>query len=72
MLEFLGSLVPAFMQDAWNLLPWLSLMQKDPGFRYPGATGSLLIGEDGLILREPAWAEIRRGRPAPAELPDPN
>jgi outer membrane PBP1 activator LpoA protein len=34
----LGSLF-ALGKDAWNLLPWLDLMNKDPDFIFPGQSG---------------------------------
>jgi len=63
----------ALGQDAWNLLPWLELMRKDPDFAFPGASGSYSIdrgGSDGGGLRrEPAWAVFSGGLPVP--LADP-
>jgi hypothetical protein len=62
-----GALAPLFAlgRDAWGILPWLGLMNKDPGFVFPGESGGYRAGLDGAMLREPAWAEFRRGRPAP-------
>ena len=64
----LGSLF-ALGQDAWNLLPWLGLMQKDPDFRFPGQSGFYRTANSDTLQREPAWAEFSRGRPVP--LTDP-
>lgn len=64
----LGALF-ALGQDAWNLLPWLELMQKDPDFRFPGRSGHYLSQAGGTLRREPAWAEFRNGKPV--RLPDP-
>lgn len=50
-------------RDAWHLLPWLDLMARDPAFSFPGAIGDLRLGGGGRLLREPAWAEFRSGRP---------
>ena len=41
-----GSLF-ALGQDAWNLLPWLELMRKDPDFRFPGQSRILPISQQG-------------------------
>ncbi|MBT8063582.1 MAG: penicillin-binding protein activator [Gammaproteobacteria bacterium] len=64
----LGALF-ALGQDAWKLLPWLGLMDRDRGFVFSGESGNYRSSEGGMLQREPAWAEFRRGRPAP--LPDP-
>jgi outer membrane PBP1 activator LpoA protein len=55
----------ALGRDAWDLLPWLDLMGKDPDFRFPGESGNWAGTSSGNLGREPAWAEFRRGRPAP-------
>jgi outer membrane PBP1 activator LpoA protein len=55
--------------DAWNLIPWLPLLMKDPDLAYPGAVGSLQMARTGQLVREPAWTVFHRGRPAPAEWP---
>ena len=62
-----GALAPLFAlgRDAWRILPWLGLMNRDPGFAFPGESGDYRAGLDGALWREPAWAEFRRGRPAP-------
>ncbi|MEJ2402205.1 MAG: penicillin-binding protein activator [Xanthomonadales bacterium] len=62
-----GALAPLFAlgRDAWNILPWLGLMNRDPGFLFPGESGDYRAGLDGALKRDPAWAEFRRGRPAP-------
>ncbi len=64
----LGSLF-ALGQDAWNLLPWLGLMQKDPDFRFPGQSGFYRTANSDTLQREPAWAEFSRGRPVPLRDP---
>jgi outer membrane PBP1 activator LpoA protein len=58
----LGSLF-ALGQDAWNLLPWIDLVNRDPDFRFPGQSGSYYSNGEASLTREPAWAEFRRGRP---------
>ena len=58
----------ALGRDAWNLLPWLSAMSRDRAFSFPGLTGDLSVGPDGKLIREPVWAEFRRG--LPVELPE--
>lgn len=60
-----GNLAALFAlgQDAWNLLPWLELMHRDPTFRFPGQSGSYSDARLGTLYREPAWAVFRNGRP---------
>ena len=53
--------------DAWGVLPWLGLMQRDPDLVYPGDTGNLTILADGSLHREPLWLRFEKGRPG---LPD--
>ena len=62
-----GALAPLFAlgRDAWRILPWLGLMNRDPGFAFPGESGDYRAGLDGALWRQPAWAEFQRGRPAP-------
>jgi outer membrane PBP1 activator LpoA protein len=64
----LGSLF-ALGQDAWNLLPWLELMNKDPEFSFPGQSGNYLAAGGYDLLRKPQWAEFSRGRPIPLPMP---
>jgi outer membrane PBP1 activator LpoA protein len=64
----LGSLF-ALGQDAWNLLPWLELMQKDPEFSFPGQSGFYSTANQDTLLREPTWAEFSRGLPVPLRNP---
>ncbi len=60
----------ALGQDAWNLLPWLSLMQKDPDFVFPGQSGYYHRSPQSEALqREPAWAEFKAGQPVPLTAP---
>jgi outer membrane PBP1 activator LpoA protein len=56
-------------RDAWNVLPWLNLMEKDPDFVFPGAVGGLRAGQDGQLSREPAWAVFSGGRPVTIDWP---
>jgi len=65
----LGSLF-ALGQDAWNLLPWLELMKKDPEFNFPGQSGSYRFARIDMLRREPAWAEFSRGIPVPLKNPE--
>jgi hypothetical protein len=62
-----GSLSSLFAlgQDAWNLLTWIDLMQKDPDFSFPGQSGIYRSANSPDFHREPAWAEFSRGRPVP-------
>jgi outer membrane PBP1 activator LpoA protein len=53
----------ALGQDAWHLLPWLPLMQKDPDLSFPGDTGKLHLKSNGDLYRQPAWAQFSAGRP---------
>ncbi len=55
----------ALGQDAWNLLPWLDLMKRDPDFAFPGASGQYRTALQGELQREPAFAIFSGGRPAP-------
>ena len=60
----------ALGQDAWHVLPWLALMQKDPELWFPGETGALRLREDGQLHRQAAWAQFSAGRPIPYQWPD--
>ena len=60
----------ALGEDAWRLLPWLSLMQKDRDLLLPGELGDLHLGSDGRVYREPAWAQFNSGKPTPYQWPD--
>jgi len=51
--------------DAWNILPWLDLMRKDPDFPFTGYSGSYESAHSANLSREPAWAVFRRGLPTP-------
>jgi outer membrane PBP1 activator LpoA protein len=55
----------ALGKDAWNLLPWLDLMQRDADFRFAGASGYYHAGPGGKLLREPVFAVFSGGRPVP-------
>lgn len=60
-----GSLGPLFAlgQDAWNILPWLELMRKDPDFAFTGQSGTYRVEPGGALQREPAWAVFSDGVP---------
>ena len=60
----------ALGRDAWNLLPWLTLMRKDPDLTFQGSVGALNVRQDGQLLREPVWAQFSRGRPTAVTWPD--
>jgi outer membrane PBP1 activator LpoA protein len=66
----LGALF-AVGQDAWNVLPWLRLMRKDPGFVFPGVSGNYRMDATGRLHRDPAWAVFANGRPRPLPPPQP-
>lgn len=55
----------ALGQDAWDILPWLPLMRKDPDFSFPGQSGFYRSLRSDTLHRTPVWAEFRRGRPVP-------
>ena len=59
-----GSLY-ALGQDAWHLLPWRPLMNKDPDLWYPGQVGALRLQANGRLYRQPVWARFSAGRPVP-------
>lgn len=63
--EGLFAAIFALGRDAWDLLPWLDMMRRDPDFRFPGASGYYHIVPGGRLRREPAFAEFRNGLPAP-------
>jgi len=60
----------ALGQDAWNLLPWLPLMRKDPDLWFPGNVGALQLQVNGRLHRQPAWAQFSAGQPIPYQWPD--
>jgi len=55
----------ALGRDAWNVLPWLPLLQKDPDLWYPGDVGGLRMQANGHLERQPAWAQFSDGRAVP-------
>lgn len=59
----------ALGQDAWHVLPWLPLMQKDPDLWFPGDIGELRMQTDGHLERQPAWAQFSAGQPIPYQWP---
>ncbi len=59
----------ALGQDAWRLLPWLPLMQKDPDLWFPGDVGPLRLQADGRLYRHPVWAQFSAGQPVPYQWP---
>jgi hypothetical protein len=59
----------ALGQDAWNLLPWLELMRKDPDFVFPGQSGNYRMDRSGGLHREPAWAVFSSGLPVALPAP---
>jgi len=60
----------ALGQDAWRVLPWLPLMQKDPDLWFPGDVGALRLEENGHLFRQPAWAQFTAGQPVPYQWPE--
>lgn len=55
--------------DAWRVLPWLPLMQKDSDLWFHGEIGALRMQANGHLQRHPAWAQFSAGRPVPYEWP---
>jgi outer membrane PBP1 activator LpoA protein len=60
----------ALGRDAWQLLPWLPLLAKDPDLQFHGNTGTLTMQAGGRLSRQPAWAQFSAGRPVPYQWPD--
>jgi len=60
----------ALGRDAWELLPWIPLLQNDPDLEFPGSTGALRLQTDGHLSRRPSWAQFSAGRPRPYAWPD--
>ena len=60
----------AIGEDAWRLLPWLPLMQKDRDLAYSGQLGNLHVESDGRVYRDPAWAQFSNGKLVPYQWPD--
>lgn len=60
----------ALGRDAWNVLPWLPLLQKDPDLWYPGDVGGLRMQANGHLERQPAWAQFSGGRAVPYVWPE--
>ncbi|MGB5488569.1 MAG: penicillin-binding protein activator [Lysobacterales bacterium] len=59
----------ALGQDAWRVLPWLPLMQKDSDLWFQGEIGALRMQANGHLQRQPAWAQFSAGQPVPYEWP---
>lgn len=55
----------AFGFDAWLLSGYLEHLARTPENAIGGATGMLRIGNDGNVLRQPAWATWRGGNVVP-------
>jgi outer membrane PBP1 activator LpoA protein len=60
----------ALGRDAWSVLPWLPLMQKDPDLWFSGNVGELRLQADGRLYRQPAWAQFSSGLPVPYQWSD--
>jgi outer membrane PBP1 activator LpoA protein len=60
----------ALGRDAWSVLPWLPLMQKDPDLWFSGNVGQLRLQADGRLYRQPAWAQFSSGLPVPYQWSD--
>lgn len=60
----------ALGRDAWQLLPWFPLLQKDPDLGFQGNTGKLSLQANGKLSRQHAWAQFANGLPTSYEWPD--
>jgi len=60
----------ALGRDAWNVLPWLPLLQKDKDLEFPGDIGELRLLANGHLERQPAWAQFTDGRAVPYQWPE--
>lgn len=49
--------------DAYQLTSHMKALQYQPGASYPGATGTLSLGNNNIIQRKLAWAKISNGLP---------
>lgn len=58
----MGSLF-ALGADAWTMMRWLPLMQKDKDLYFPGLAGNFSLNPYGRLVRDPAWAIFSRGQP---------
>ena len=56
--------------DAWNVLPWLPLLQRDTDLWFPGDAGQLRMQANGHLERQPAWAQFSNGRAVPYQWPE--
>jgi hypothetical protein len=54
--------------DAYNVLPYLNLLENFPSERFEGATGTLQLDEQHRIGRQLAWARFTAGKPRLIEL----
>ncbi|MDX2415964.1 MAG: penicillin-binding protein activator [Xanthomonadales bacterium] len=59
----------ALGQDAWRVLPWLPLLQKDSDLWFHGEIGALRMQANGHLQRQPAWAQFSAGQPVSYEWP---
>ncbi len=53
----------AFGVDAYGLISVLPILSRYAGERHQGETGTLSVGEQGRIVREPVWARFEGGTP---------
>jgi outer membrane PBP1 activator LpoA protein len=54
--------------DAYQLIPYLNLLQKNPFERFPGLTGNISLDENNRIHRESVWAKFAKGLPMMLEF----
>jgi outer membrane PBP1 activator LpoA protein len=47
--------------DAYNIVPYLGWLRKEPYERFSGESGSLYVDQQGRVLRRLQWAMFRRG-----------
>lgn len=53
--------------DAYNVLPYLTLLKRYPEERFEGGTGVLRVDENNRIRRSITWVRFNAGRPRPLE-----
>ena len=51
--------------DAYQLIPYLTLLRGSSYEEFAGATGRLTVGNDNRVRRTPLWARFSKGAPVP-------
>lgn len=60
----------AFGYDAYQLLPLLPILRKQPDYQLNGLSGSLLLDSQQRLQRRLVWSEYRQGRASIGQQPD--